>query len=277
MPSVPALQGVFLSCAAIFLCMGVGLLFLRKAADTMAGPSWWAASFFFNSIGFLCWAEVTEERLWIFALGDFYQMSGFIALVAGIHRFTGQPFRRWHGWAGLGLFLAWAGVMQLLELEFPGSFLLYNCLSGLLFMWAGVQVLRHGSDRSPTARRLAWALLAWAGYGLLLPVVSARLMSWFPFAFGLLVGFEVLVAIGLVVLVLERLRERAEFSERQVQQLESILPICSHCKKIRDEEDQWHQIEHYIAEHSDTAFSHGVCPDCARKYYAEFIPPQKEA
>ena len=52
----------------------------------------------------------------------------------------------------------------------------------------------------------------------------------------------------------------------QVKQLESFLPICGYCKKIRDDQNYWQQIELYITKHSSAQFSHGVCPDCFEKY-----------
>ena len=51
-----------------------------------------------------------------------------------------------------------------------------------------------------------------------------------------------------------------------VKQLRGMLPICSYCKKIRNDEDYWQQVETYIVEHSDVAFSHGICPDCFEKH-----------
>ncbi len=52
----------------------------------------------------------------------------------------------------------------------------------------------------------------------------------------------------------------------KVKQLEGILPICSYCKKIRNDQDYWQQFEIYITEHSEAMFSHGICPDCFEKY-----------
>ncbi len=51
-----------------------------------------------------------------------------------------------------------------------------------------------------------------------------------------------------------------------VKQLQGLLPICSYCKKVRDDNNYWHQVEEYITEHSDAKFSHGICPDCYEKY-----------
>jgi hypothetical protein len=52
--------------------------------------------------------------------------------------------------------------------------------------------------------------------------------------------------------------------------LHGILTICSSCKKIRDNKGYWNQLEAYISEHSEVHFSHGMCPECAKKLYSEF-------
>jgi len=54
-----------------------------------------------------------------------------------------------------------------------------------------------------------------------------------------------------------------------VKKLSGLLPICSHCKKIRDGKGYWNQIEAYIRDHSDAEFSHGICQECAKKHYPD--------
>ena len=70
----------------------------------------------------------------------------------------------------------------------------------------------------------------------------------------------------------ERNRYVEELQEalKEVKQLSGLLPICSHCKQIRDDKGYWNQIESYIGAHSEAKFSHGICPDCAKKFYPEF-------
>jgi len=63
--------------------------------------------------------------------------------------------------------------------------------------------------------------------------------------------------------------ELEEALER-VNVLSGLLPICASCKKIRDDKGYWNQIEKYIRDHSQAKFSHGICPDCAKKLYPEF-------
>jgi hypothetical protein len=57
----------------------------------------------------------------------------------------------------------------------------------------------------------------------------------------------------------------------QIRTLESLLPVCAWCKRIRDESagNEWKPIERYIAEHTDTQFSHGMCPDCFERVWQE--------
>ncbi len=57
----------------------------------------------------------------------------------------------------------------------------------------------------------------------------------------------------------------------QVKTLRGFLPICASCKKIRDDQGYWHQIETYIRDHSEADFSHGICMDCARRLYPDLI------
>ncbi len=61
----------------------------------------------------------------------------------------------------------------------------------------------------------------------------------------------------------------AEVLLARVKRLEGIIPICSCCKKIRDDRDSWQQLEQYLSEHSDAWFSHGLCPDCLRELYPD--------
>ncbi|MEW6594112.1 MAG: DUF3365 domain-containing protein [Thermodesulfobacteriota bacterium] len=57
----------------------------------------------------------------------------------------------------------------------------------------------------------------------------------------------------------------------EVKTLSGLLPICSFCKKIRDDQGGWQQLEVYVRRHSGAEFSHGICPECLRKNYPEFV------
>lgn len=81
---------------------------------------------------------------------------------------------------------------------------------------------------------------------------------------------------GLVRLRTQRLDRKANDLEHAVQEalasvkvLRGLLPICAHCKKIRDDRGYWRRLEDYIGQHSEADFSHSLCPDCQRTHYPE--------
>jgi DNA-binding response OmpR family regulator len=58
----------------------------------------------------------------------------------------------------------------------------------------------------------------------------------------------------------------------RVKQLQGLLPICSYCKKIRDDQNYWHQVESFVTQHSEAKFSHSICPEC----FDEIVKPEFE-
>jgi DNA-binding response OmpR family regulator len=66
--------------------------------------------------------------------------------------------------------------------------------------------------------------------------------------------------------------QELEDALKRVKQLQGLLPICSYCKKIRNDRNYWEQVDAYVASHSEAQFSHGVCPEC----YEVHLKPQLE-
>ncbi len=64
--------------------------------------------------------------------------------------------------------------------------------------------------------------------------------------------------------------EKLEKALAEINILRDILPICANCKKIREDDGYWMQIDHYFQNHADVTFTHGMCPDCVKKFYPEF-------
>ena len=69
----------------------------------------------------------------------------------------------------------------------------------------------------------------------------------------------------------ERVRDLEE-AIASVNTLQGLLPICSYCKKIRDDGNYWHRVENYIANRAGVRFSHGICPDCSDKLKSDLEP-----
>ncbi len=74
----------------------------------------------------------------------------------------------------------------------------------------------------------------------------------------------------------ERLIAELRRSLEHIKVLRGLLPICMHCKRIRDDQGYWQQLEVYIRDHSEAEFTHGLCPECARKFYPQIKFPSDE-
>lgn len=88
------------------------------------------------------------------------------------------------------------------------------------------------------------------------------------------VGSFVVLAFALSEFRKEYLREKDLNTKlleamAHIKQLRGLLPICANCKKIRNDQGYWEQVETYFQENSDIAFTHGFCPECVRKLYPE--------
>lgn len=83
--------------------------------------------------------------------------------------------------------------------------------------------------------------------------------------------FQSLTMVSLVGLNSIRLENELGKANDSLKVLQGLLPICANCKKIRDKDGQWNILERYISRNSEATFSHGICPECSKKLYSEFI------
>jgi len=70
--------------------------------------------------------------------------------------------------------------------------------------------------------------------------------------------------------ILENTVKKLTNALAEVKSLQEIIPICSHCKKIRDDKGYWNNVDDYLSRHSSIEFTHGLCPSCMRELYPEF-------
>jgi len=61
----------------------------------------------------------------------------------------------------------------------------------------------------------------------------------------------------------------------EVKLLRGLLPICAHCKKVRDDDGFWHGVDAYFSSHAHVTFSHGICPDCVRAHYGDHLTEEQ--
>jgi len=258
------LQDSNLGYAAIFACIGAGFLVLRKINKNEIGPTYWAWAFFFNGLGFMFWAGVIPlSPVVYFLLGEVCHITGFMFMVAGAYRFAGNSFKIWNLVFLVAWLIAWLISLALYRNHPTIAHFLLKLLRALVFILAGSILLYKGRKENTIGINIAGAsLVIWGSY----IVVFSFILINAALYYGFLVGFQVLAAFGMVAMVMDAIRIRAEKSEKQVETLEGILPICSYCKKIRDEHNHWQILEAFIEDRSEAEFSHGICPECFDKH-----------
>ena len=137
--------------------------------------------------------------------------------------------------------------------------LLYLIPLGFVAMWSSPKQSTHVLVIAAVC-----AVLTWVGFFLTPPhavwsAVANRLLA------VTVIGFTVMLSVS---------RKRAE---DDLTVLRGLLPICSYCKKIRDDRGSWEQMERYIADRSQADFSHGMCPDCEEKHFPDIFSHTRPA
>jgi hypothetical protein len=74
---------------------------------------------------------------------------------------------------------------------------------------------------------------------------------------------------------IEKQKNKLSKAFDRINKINGLLPICSSCKKIRDDDGYWNEIEAYISEHSEADFSHSLCPECAKKLYPQYYKKEE--
>lgn len=87
------------------------------------------------------------------------------------------------------------------------------------------------------------------------------------FAIALMLGTLLHVLVNAMVARIQRLLARLMNAQAQVLRLETLIPICAHCKKVRNDAGYWQQVETYVSERTRSSFTHGICPDCITAHW----------
>jgi hypothetical protein len=179
-------------------------------------------------------------------------MAMAVAFGAPMHAWLHD--RRWRpvAWLGLGLLVLLVDYGTGRELQFP---LLY-VVPVALGAWFGERTLAMILAVTLPMCRIWFDQLWRVPETAVFEGVNATIQAVMLLAFAWLIA---------------RVARRERALEVEVQTLRGLLPICSFCKKIRDDRGDWEPLERYISDRSDAQFSHGLCPDCVRKHYSEFM------
>jgi hypothetical protein len=258
----------------MFICMGH--VILRRHTSPGFGLWTWAA--LANSAGFvfMSFRQVMPDIIAI-TLADILLVVAGVLIARGLDKFCGRPQVNW---LDLTLLLAFTAYMLIFQ---PGLQARIVTISIALFaVYLRATLLTVG----PAARLLGehnhllsisvgiislWCLVrafaTWFFGDQLVHITSAGPYNGMTFL--IMIMGNITMMVGLISLNSSRLEKDLTQAMNEIKTLRGIIPICSNCKKIRDDGGYWQQVESYVREHSDAEFTHSICPDCVETLYPE--------
>jgi len=185
------------------------------------------------------------------------------------------------------IFVHAAGLVGFLFVESPANFrMAFNGLIWGAFSVASALCLRKGAGYfwqsvfAPASAFFAHA--AFHALRVVLAILCAR-NDWTRASAMLQVAgdlevsfFMVALFVGLLIAHLQLQHEELMRAQVEVETLSGLLPICAWCKKVRDDDGYWRQVDEYFSRHSNVRFTHGVCLDCAERVSAEGAPATRQ-
>ena len=270
MEIVNPLESAFIGYSFIFVALAVTMYGLNRLKDMAPGPGLWSVSMALNAVGFALWSRTPYGSMGPWAIvGDLIHMIGFTVLAIGVLCFIGVEFKRRYPALLAGMGLAWL-LSMIAFTHYP--MIAYFCLlapRSVIFMVAGIWVLKYRKGETVAGRPTAGTcLILWGVVNMVSPGLPEPPMFRIV-KLGLMVGLHTATAMGMLVMIVDRYREQAEIQQTRADRLEGLLPICSSCKKIRNDAGDWEPVESYIHDRSEASFTHGICPECIRKLYPE--------
>lgn len=259
------LNSLQISYSMIFLCLSIGFAVLYMLLKKQASIFLWSASALSNSVGFFFWSGYSFKlSALVYLLGEVFHILGFFLLVFGAIRFVDLRVKKGVVIASVAIWIAlWAISLFLISYSQFLAAINLKILRGVLFIVGGMILINKNDKSDPMGKSIAGStLFLWA----LFIAISIAVKINSVLYFGILIGLHVLSCFGMVVMIIDRIRIESESKDKLIKQLEGILPICSYCKKIRNEENQWIRIEEFIEDKTEAEFSHGICPDCFAKH-----------
>lgn len=279
--------------AAIAFFMASVLLFYKVNYKTYPGYGYWLSSIFLLTIAYVSMIFRELMPLWLAIL-----VTNVTIISAGVVRLDGVlRFTRNHKLKKIYYCLPITIIPIAMYFYFVKNDIILRNLFISIFVAVLSTMISAGIYRGKTkANRILYMVSAsfYCIYGLF---VFARAILWFlnpqdsffmagifhQLYFLVIIVFEVGLGIAFLMMNYQRLETellasrdnlqttitKLEKSMSKVKTLSGIIPICMHCKEIRDDQGYWNRIEKFISEHSEAEFSHGICPKCMKEKYPD--------
>lgn len=280
---------------------GWGLLLYRTQQNTFPGFGFWTASFYTFALAytFLLIREAIPLGLSII-LGNACFMLAVLLRLDGVLRFTRNiPLKKIY----YAIMIPFVVLIMIYCYWYPNILARTFIIGVFTSAIAAIISYIFFTTAPPSNKKIFYAtgsITALLGLALLLGPILFRIpASEDIFTLGnryaayylIILGFEISWGTCLLMINNQRVEDELRATEKELRisnaQLEQairekntlsgLLPICAHCKKIRDDKGYWNNLETYIETHSEADFSHSICPECAQKYYPDLHLPDNKS
>ncbi|MCP3942310.1 MAG: hypothetical protein GY710_12590 [Desulfobacteraceae bacterium] len=198
------------------------------------------------------------------------KVSAFIVgyiILRGIYIFISKPMPGWMH-IGYAAGIIWLAYGVFAHIPFIYLTLPLYVFFGVSLIWGGWIVLQMQVSYVAGRNVLGCFLMLWGLHKIDYPFL--RSSQWFaPWGFMIASLLAMGVALGMLLVYFQSLISELETAHKDIKKIGGLIPICSHCKKIRDDKGYWNILESYIQEHSEASFSHSMCPECSDEFYGE--------
>jgi|GEM_PF-1912693 hypothetical protein len=264
----------------VLVIIAVYLVYIKLMNSRLMGVGWWALGALSGGAGLLLLGMRYLWPDWLTVVAANLLLGLFVVLIQlGLTRFLGRrvnpwPHLAWTALLGAGVF-HWTYLRPSVDARVVliSFFTIGYCLRCLWLLTRG--------GASPGAR--SWPLLISIGAVLLVHALrgfsslfrqqaTSSLMDmshWHAIGLLAFAAGSFLITTGLVYLTIQRMADDLRHARAELRRLGGLLPICASCKRIRDDQGYWHQVEQYIQTHSEAEFTHGICPECMQRLYPE--------
>jgi len=275
------IRTLLLATALLAAFNAVVVLSFRVTQESAPGFSCWAASVVTGAVAFalLGLRDAIPDELSIVGADTLLALAAVLRLDGSRRFLRGVPVPRpWY-------LLVLATCVAMAAFFYPpydsavARLVVVSAAVAIPVALIGVEFLRSRPPRGSRLHLWAFGLAMLLLVGLVARVVSGFRQPGFTTLRGgtthvafflLLILVEAGATLILLLLNAQRIEQRLREALSHVKVLGSLLPMCAACRKIRDDDGYWQQLEAYVEAHSDTHFSHGLCPDCMKRLYPGF-------
>lgn len=275
------IRSLSLAAAVVSLVLCIFLLYFQATRRTYPGFRLWATGSLAMGSGMILLAlrGLIPDFLSVL-IANILIVTELVLIRRGLAAFAGQQPAPWPDAAFLALYTILIGWFTYFQPDTAARVILLSASFASYLAWSALVAA------GPVARLLGsrnWLLLVSmsllavcyalrVALTLLGPPTPQDLLAPSPLLAATItisLGLHILIINGLVMLNVQRLEMELTAAQGEVTLLSGLLPICSGCKRIRDENGGWQPVEAYISHRSEAKFTHGICPDCLQKHYPE--------